>query len=91
MSQYRKKPVVINAQQFIPKPDEIVFKFCICNNEERIVVAFPIFTDGKSQVLRIETLEGIMQANPGDYIIRGIKGEFYPCKAEIFEATYEKI
>jgi hypothetical protein len=37
----------------------------------------------------IETLEGDMRAVSGDWIIRGVKGEFYPCKAEIFEATYE--
>ena len=39
----------------------------------------------------IETLEGTMKANPGDYIIRGIKGELYPCKPDIFKETYEKI
>lgn len=41
--------------------------------------------------LEIETLEGTMRANPGDYIITGIKGEKYPCKADIFEASYELI
>jgi hypothetical protein len=39
--------------------------------------------------LGIQTLEGIMIANPGDWIIKGIKGEFYPCKNDIFEATYD--
>jgi hypothetical protein len=39
--------------------------------------------------LEIETLEGVMTAQPGDWIIRGIAGEFYPCKREIFTATYE--
>ena len=37
----------------------------------------------------IETLEGVMRADPGDWIIRGVQGEFYPCKPEIFAATYE--
>jgi hypothetical protein len=41
--------------------------------------------------LLIHTLEGEMRADVGDYIIRGIAGEFYPCKAEIFEATYEAV
>ena len=41
-------------------------------------------------VFKIETLEGVMTASEGDYIIRGIQGEFYPCKPDIFEATYEK-
>jgi hypothetical protein len=39
----------------------------------------------------IETLEGNMTADKGDYIIKGIKGEFYPCKPDIFELTYEKV
>ena len=39
----------------------------------------------------IDTLEGTMRANPGDWIIRGVKGEFYPCKSDIFEATYEAV
>lgn len=38
----------------------------------------------------IDTLEGVMTANEGDYIIKGIQGEYYPCKPDIFEATYEK-
>lgn len=39
--------------------------------------------------MQISTLEGVMQANPGDWIITGVKGEMYPCKPDIFEATYE--
>lgn len=41
--------------------------------------------------VKIETLEGVMTANPGDWIITGVKGERYPCKPDIFEATYEPI
>lgn len=41
--------------------------------------------------LKIETLEGVMTASPGDYIIQGVKGEIYPCKPDIFEMTYEKV
>lgn len=41
--------------------------------------------------LLIHTLEGVMRADVGDYVIRGVAGEFYPCKAEIFEATYEAV
>ena len=40
--------------------------------------------------MEIETLEGVMKANKGDWIIRGVKGELYPCKPDIFEMTYEK-
>lgn len=46
-------------------------------------------TPGQSPVLMIQTLEGDMQASPGDWIIRGVQGEFYPCKPEIFAATYD--
>ena len=56
------------------------------------------FTDGKSRpvytlngyVYLIDTLEGTMTANIGDYIIKGVKGEFYPCKPDVFEATYDE-
>lgn len=54
-----------------------------CSDKELILV-------NPSQLF-ITTLEGIMTANIGDYIIRGVKGEFYPCKPDIFEATYEQV
>lgn len=41
--------------------------------------------------MKIETLEGTMTASPGDYVITGVKGEQYPCKPDIFEATYEEV
>ena len=41
--------------------------------------------------LEIETLEGVMKANKGDWIIKGVKGELYPCKPDVFEMTYEKV
>lgn len=44
-----------------------------------------------SQYLLIETLEGVMRADPGDWIITGVKGEKYPCKPDIFAATYEEV
>lgn len=59
---YRKKPVVIEAIQFIDNP-----------------------------YMYIETLEGTMKASVGDYIIKGVNGEFYPCKPDIFEKTYEEV
>lgn len=78
-SKYRKKPVVIEAWQ---------------NSDEN---AFPKWVDdadiGREPggVILINTLEGVMRAMPGDYIIRGVQGEVYPCKPEIFEATYEVV
>lgn len=47
--------------------------------------------DNGQHVIAIDTLEGTMFADPGDWIIKGIKGEFYPCKPDIFDATYERV
>lgn len=47
--------------------------------------------DPATGFLLIATLEGVMQAKPGDYIIQGIQGEFYPCKPDIFKASYEEV
>jgi len=79
MGRYRKKPVEIEAIQFINSAD--IHEFC------RDKVREPVGKD----YLEIITLEGIMIAQQGDYIIKGVKGEFYPCKPDIFELTYEKI
>lgn len=88
---FRKKPVVIEAWQFSPyKPytdlpswihtawfaEEIEFD---ANGRER----------RGATIIQIPTLEGVMTARVGDYIIQGIKGEVYPCKPDIFEATYD--
>lgn len=48
-----------------------------------------IYSDCFKETMTIETLEGAMIANIGDYIIKGVNGEFYPCKPDIFEKTYE--
>jgi hypothetical protein len=78
MKKYRKKPIVIDAVRFDPSGSNRNTIARLSN-----VAAEP---DG---TLSIHTLEGVMTAYPGDWIIRGIKGEVYPCKADIFEATYE--
>jgi len=77
---YRKKPVVIKAVQWTGSNLEECFQFCpaLLNETYR--------ANGR---LTIPTLEGKMQCETGDFIIRGLKGEFYPCKPDIFEATYE--
>ena len=49
------------------------------------------YEDKNNPYLKIETLEGIMKASVGDYIIKGVNGEFYPCKPDIFEKTYERV
>jgi hypothetical protein len=81
MTKYRKKPVIIDAIQYTGKNrDEILVKLGMDSIGEDFI----------SNDLIIETLEGDMKDSVGDYIIKGIKGEFYPCKSDIFELTYDK-
>lgn len=49
------------------------------------------YEDKNNPYIPVETLEGTMRASVGDYIIKGVNGEFYPCKPDIFEKTYEKV
>jgi hypothetical protein len=85
---FRKKPVVIDAIQFIDDESETLIKIhqFMDASDLRISYAIP-----NKPVIIIETLEGDMGASIGDYIIKGIQGEFYPCKPDIFEATYEEV
>ncbi len=76
---YRKKPVVIEAVQFLDNIEEI----------EKFVGQKLSRTDSETDELIIPTLEGKHIASRGDFIIKGVKGEFYPCKPDIFEMTYE--
>ena len=84
MSKYRKKPVVIEAIQWNGINLEEL-KWFMKEKFKGTSVSEITFE------LQIPTLEGTMSASLGDYIIRGVKGEFYPCKPDIFEATYEPV
>ena len=79
IKQYVKKPVVIEAVQIIQENLEVLQHFLGMFGEvlEDLTVV-------------IHTLEGSMTAHAGDYIIKGIKGEFYPCRKDIFEESYEE-
>ena len=82
MMKFRKKPVVVDAARFEGGP----------GNASMIRNHFapaPVSYSEQSDCLNITTLEGVMRADPGDWIIRGVKGELYPCKPDIFAATYE--
>lgn len=83
MGLYRKKPVVIEAFQWNGNADQTDDPVWIV---EAIKAGKVIIGQG---ILQIETLEGVMEAKPGDWIIKGVQGEIYPCKPDIFEATYE--
>lgn len=92
---FRKKPVIIDAYQFtrkivednkfddIPLPEGIQITSCHCHPGDRKLYSYTV---------RIDTLEGeTYKVEEGDWIIRGVKGEFYPCKPDVFEQTYERV
>lgn len=88
---YRKKPVVIEALQWTDNTKEII-EFCgqSCSYEVE-ASAYEVGKGIQSEKLIIHTLEGDMVASRKDYIIKGVNGEFYPCKPDIFEKTYEPV
>lgn len=81
MSKFTKKPVTIEAVQFTEDTKNQAFNFITCNH-------YPHWDEAGRPVIRIETLEGEMTASFGDWIIKGVEGEFYPCKPAIFDKTY---
>lgn len=82
MAKYRKKPVVIEAVQWNGYNLNECCDFCPA------IIGETFRANGN---LTIPTLEGKMTANTNDYIIKGVNGEFYPCKPDIFAKTYEKV
>ena len=99
MSKFRKKPVVIEAMHFEGTEAEMhaVYSWIESNTQgsfdpsSETIPASGVSIDPASAFMLIATLEGVMQASPGDWIIKGVQGEFYPCKPDIFEATYEAV
>lgn len=95
MARFRKKPVVIEAVQFLGTAREIAGDEPAWYAAARTInptdgggVGSIVYRDG---ALHIKTLEGTMRAEPGDWIIRGVKGELYPVKDGIFRQTYEAV
>ncbi len=78
MSKFRKKPVVIEAEQYLNRGSGLSPDFAAVVKEDEELVPW------------ISTLEGRHRVSEVDFIIKGVKGEFYPCKPDIFEATYER-
>ena len=104
-TRYRKKPVVVDAMQLTGPAAEwhAVYRWVEANTlgsfdmnqlwidpESFVWPESGISIDARDGRMVIATLEGGHWADPGDWIIRGVKGEFYPCKSDIFEATYER-
>ena len=92
---YRKKPVIIDAIQW--NGDNLSEVICftdgsIGNNRQIQKTSWKEYRElVKNEGFKVYTLEGIMNVNIGDFVIRGVKGELYPCKPDIFELTYELI
>lgn len=83
MNKFRKRPVVVTAAQW--EGDELALHDALLARGQRV----PWIRVGDD--LFVDTKEGRMRANRGDWVIKGIAGEFYPCKPEIFEQIYEPI
>lgn len=105
MRKFRKKPVEIEAIQFTLENVEEIFRFIYEDNIPtegkfgRVLYKVKVnntlniekINNDDIPIIYISTLEGDMEANVNDYIIKGIKGEFYPCKPDIFELSYENV
>ena len=85
VKQYRKKPVSVEAVQWTGDNVQEVLDFCTVDGEQKASAT------GITKIIIIKTLEGTMEGHVGDYIIKGVKGEFYPCKPDIFRETYEEV
>jgi hypothetical protein len=82
MAHYRKKPVVVEASQWLPH-----------RNGDLPVPPAPanVLRQTTSGSWQIRTIEGWLDLTPGDWIIQGVVGEHYPCKPDVFAATYEQV
>lgn len=93
MPKYRKKPVVIEAFQYTGEEcfrNENVPKW-ILESFNTGILYWTLVPQQIFSILYIETLEGKMQVSVGDYIIKGVRGELYACKPDIFIDTYEEV
>lgn len=84
IKKYAKKPLIVEALKWDGNNRSEIFDFCS--------LSYVNYEYGSSEPkLMIQTLEGPMQASVGDYIIKGIKGEFYACKPDVFKLTYDSV
>jgi len=85
MNKYKKKPIIVEAIQFTGENYLEIAEWAGGNNK------ISLHFNGIETFLKLSTLEGDMFADIEDWIIKGIKSEFYPCKPDIFEETYELV
>lgn len=83
---YRKKPVEIEAVQYTGANEHEIMEFAGDARVRCVPMSMAV-----RPAITIDTLEGVMTASEGDFIIRCVKGELYPCKPDIFAATYEPV
>ena len=93
MAKFRKRPVIIEAIQYLPSDKAEIESFVGVKLESKLSneTAYMAGMEPPSFILMIPTLESPHEASVGDWIIKGVQGEFYPCKPDIFEKTYEKV
>lgn len=90
MAKYRKKPVVIEAVQYAGK-GHLSFRGNVPQWIWKALTDETLKATNGTDPLVIHTLEGDMPVAPGDWIVQGVQGDLYPCKPDIFEATYELV
>lgn len=88
MAKFRKKPVEIEARQYLNDESSYLLLHWINEGQHEKGNRFADWANG---VLTVPTLEGEHVASVGDWIIKGVAGEFYPCKPDIFAATYDAV
>lgn len=86
---FRRRPVVIEAVQFNGLDDYLKIVEWMKASGDTVALAGEM--KYMTPIMLIPTLEGMMAASPGDWIIRGVKNEFYPCKPDVFAVTYEPV
>ena len=100
MEKYRKKPVEIEAIQLLDNDQSIKECYQFIHPGDKSMESWNLMVNDKwddyctvvkRDGMNIKTLEGNIHASIGDYIIKGVKGEYYPCKPDIFHMTYEKV
>lgn len=88
---YRKRPVIVEAHLFDGSNEEFIIEWASVSGEKIVWDYAVVEGEQNVRVLEIETLEGIFQALPGDWIIKGVAGEFYPCKPDAFVETFDSV
>jgi hypothetical protein len=89
MGTYRKKPVEIEAVLWTGENWNEVVEFVRATGKPEDFAK--VVYDQSSHLLLVSTLEGRVRCSMGDWLLRGVKGEYYPCRADIFEATYDEV